>query len=204
LVKRTVNSEGLRGYGVFGKSGFDYDFISVFQQGNNGNKVVRAFGGVAELGYSLKHNWQPRFSFNYGYGSGDSNPSDSKDQRFEKLFGFGRPWSANDYFQWENIKAAKTRIEIKPTKKLRADGGYSNYWLSSNTDRWNKANLRDKSGKSGDFIGYEYDARLLYKINNHLDSTLGYAYFAPGGFTKSVARSNPSNFFYLELVWSLF
>lgn len=203
-VNKKIHSTGLRGYGVFGDSGFDYDLIGVYQFGNNGVQTHRAFGLVTEIGYNFVNNWKPRFSVNYGYGSGDKDPTDSKDQRFEKLFGFGRPWSSNDYLQWENIEALKTRIELNPSKNFRFDSGYSFYWLANSTDRWNKANLIDRKANSGDAIGQEFDARLRYKLTNNLDSTLGYAHFIPGEFTRNKSRSNSSDFIYLELTWSLF
>ncbi len=204
LSKRKIHSVGLRSYGVFGESGFDFDFIAVSQFGENASQKQRAFASVAEIGYSFKQPWKPRLSGNYGYASGDKNPTDSKDQRFEKLFGFSRPWSSNDYFQWENISAAKTRLELEPNKKLHIDTGYGLYWLASSSDRWNKANLCDSSGSSGNFIGQEFDARIRYNLKSNLDGTLGYATFKPGKFTRATSRNNSSNFFYLELVWSLF
>ena len=50
----------------------------------------------------------------YGVASGDKNPTDGKNQRFERLFGFARRWSNNDYFQMENIVAPKVRVEFEP------------------------------------------------------------------------------------------
>lgn len=204
IPRRNISSGGLRGYGLIGNTAFDYDLMGVYQFGNSGSQVHRALGGVAELGYTFDHKWKPRLSENFGYASGDANPSDSKNQRFEKLFGFGRPWSSNDYFQFENIQALKTRLELTPSKKLRGDVGYNAYWLASRSDRWNKANLRDNKGASGNFIGSEVDARVRYKLTSNLDSTVGYAYFKPGKFTRNVSRNNPSNFLYVELTWSLF
>ncbi len=201
---RNIDSAGLRGYGVIGNTAFDYDFMGVYQFGNSGNQVHRAFGAVTELGYTFDHKWKPRLSENYGYGSGDETSTDRKNQRFERLFGFARPWSSNDYMQWENIHSLKTRIEIQPVKKLRIDSGYSLYWLASNSDRWNSANLRDNKGKSGNFIGHEFDIRTRYKITPNLEGNVGYAYFKPGEFTRETGRNNTSNFLYLELTWSLF
>ena len=203
-VGRKIHVTGLRGYGVIPNTAFDYDLSGIYQFGNNGVEVHRASAAIAELGYTFTHKWKPRLSENYGYASGDENPTDLKSQRFERLFGFARPWSNNDYFQFENIEAAKTRLEIQPIKDFRFDAGYSLYWIASSSDRWNKANLRDRKGKSGDFIGSEFDFRARYEVNANLDANLGYAYFEPGEFTKNVSRDNPSNFVYLELTWSLF
>ncbi len=202
--KKEIHSTGLRSYGVFGNSNFDYDFSGTVQFGRNNNQKQRAFGSVAEIGYNFKHSWKPRLSENYVYGSGDKNPNDNKDQRFDRLFGASNPITKNDYFQWENINAVKTRIEFEPNQKLRVDSGYSFYWLASSTDRWNKGNLRDNTGSSGNFLGQEFDSRIRYKFNPNLDSAIGYVHFKPGEFTRKVGRNNASDFLYLELTWSLF
>lgn len=204
LTERNIQSPGLRAYGVIGNTGLDYDLIAIYQFGTDNTRKQKSFGSVAEIGYSLKHEWKPRFSVNYGYASGDKNPNDSTNQRFERFYGFARPWSGNDYFQWENIKALKTRVEISPTKKLKADAGYSFYWLASATDRWNRANLRDSNGKSGSFVGHELDWRVRYQATPHLQTILGYAHFQSGEFLQKAGRGGSSDFVYLELTWNLF
>ncbi|MBY0406473.1 MAG: alginate export family protein, partial [Rickettsiales bacterium] len=204
LIDRNIYSPGLRAYGWFGDSGFDWDASFVYQFGRNGTQSHQAIGAVGEVGYRWQHDWKPRVSLNYGYGSGDENPNDSTNERFERFFGFARPWSNDDYFQWENLHAPKFRVEFQPSKDLRIDTGYNGYWLASDTDRWNVANLRDPTGRSGDFLGQEYDIRLRYKVHANLDANLGYAYFKPGEFTQALSRNAPSHFAYVELTFSLF
>lgn len=204
LVKQKIHSPGIRAYGNIANSNFDYDLIAIYQFGENGTQKHRASGYVAEVGYSFKYPWQPRLSLNYGYGSGDKNPKDGANQRFEKFFGFGRAWSSSDYLQWENIESVKSRVEFTPTKKLRIDSSYGLYWLASSSDRWNKVGLRDKTGTKGDFIGQEFDSRIRYKVTTNLDSTFGYSHFKPGKFTNNVGRNDSSDFIYLELIWNFF
>ena len=136
VAERMVHNPGLRGYGVIAGTGFDYDASFNYQFGQNGPRKVRAWSGTAEVGYHFKIPWKPRLSLFYGQASGDHDPNDGTDNRFEKFFGFGRPWSANDYIVYENIRAPKLRLEAAPTKKFRFDLGYSWYWLDSATDRF--------------------------------------------------------------------
>lgn len=198
-MNRSIHSAALRGYGVFGRSGYDYDFDVVYQRGKNGTQQHRAYGFTAELGKSWEHRWKPRASVMYGYGSGDRDPNDGTNQRFERYYGFARPWSNDDYYQWENISAPKLRFELTPTSAWRFDFGYNWYWLASAQDRWNNANLRDRTGRSGDFMGQEFDFRSRYKVFSRLDTNIGYAHFIPGGFTRKLSRSADSNFFYIEI-----
>ncbi|MGQ3684518.1 MAG: alginate export family protein [Candidatus Loosdrechtia sp.] len=198
-IDRDIHTAGLRGYGIVGNTGFDYDLQVIYQFGRHGTEQHSAFASTSEVGYTFDHLWLPRLALFYGYASGDRDPTDNKNQRFERLFGFARPWSSNDYFQMENISNPKLIFEFSPAKKLRIDTAYAIYWLASDTDRWNAANLRDRSGKSGNFIGQEYNIRIRYKLTSCIDTSTGYAYFKPGEFTRNTGRSENSHFFYIEV-----
>lgn len=202
--KREIHAPAVRAYGPIGKTRFDYDVNIVYEFGHDSGRDHSALGTVGELGYSFQHPWKPRYSVFYGYADGDRDPDDDENERFDRFFGFARPWSANDYFIWENFHAPKTRLEFIPIKELRVDAGMSAYWLASDTDRWANANLRDPTGQSGDFIGYEFDIRARYPLWGHIDATIGYAHFQPGQFTKRLSRSDPSDFVYVEITINAF
>ncbi len=221
-IDREIHSPGLRGYGKVGSTNLDYDFNLIYQFGRNGANRHDAHGYTFEAGYTFKHEWKPRISAFYGYATGDRNPNDNVNNRFERFFGFARPWSADDYIVFENVKAPKIKLELQPAKDLRIDGGYSWYWLASSTDRFN--NLldgntsarpnpgfnRDATGRSGDFIGHNFDIRARYKLTERIDTTIGYSHFVSGNFTRNrqvaaLGRSpGSSDFFYAEVVISAF
>lgn len=219
-IDRDIHTAGLRAYGIVGKTGWDYDVNYQTQWGeqqrkNNAGVVTgeldhHAYAYNVEAGYTLEHPWKPRFSANYGFASGDKDPNDLKNQRFERLFGFARPWSNNDYFQMENLVAPKLRVEFEPRKNLKIDAGYNWYRLDSATDRWNGAGLRDNTGNSGKDVGEEFDVRVRFPIGDHVSANVGYAYFWAGDFTKATSkridpdRRDDSNFFYVELSVSAF
>ena len=200
VAERLVHSPGLRGYGIVGSSGFDYDFSFIYQFGRNGARDVRAYAGNIEVGYTWATNpWKPRFSLFYGYASGDRDPNDNQDNRFERFFGFGRPWSANDYVVYENISAPKARVEFKPRHNLRVDFGYSLFWLASDKDRFaNANNARDVTGRSGGFVGQELDIRARYAWSPKTEIIVGYAYFKAGDFIQNRVRSGDTDFAYFE------
>lgn len=229
-IDREIHTAGIRAYGVIGTTGFDYDASYVKQWGNqdriSGVNTFKldhdAYSYNAEIGYSFNHAWKPRLSAFYGFASGDENQTDGKNQRFERLFGFARPWSNNDYFQMENISAPKVRAEFEPQLSwlpgLKVDAGYSWYRLDSDRDRWNGAGLRDTNGKSGKDVGEEFDVRLRFPIHKQVAANIGYAHFWAGDFTKATsrnggaggtnvadpARRDDSNFFYVEISASAF
>lgn len=201
---RNIHSPGLRVYGVIPGTAWDFDTSAVCQFGSDGGRRHEAYAGLAELGYTFTHAWKPRLSANYGFATGDELPTGQRSERFERFFGFARPWSNNDYFQWENIHAPKLRLEVAPSKELRADAGLNAYWLDSRTDRWNAAGLRDATGRRGAFLGAEFDGRVRYKLHPLVDSTVGYAYFNPGEFTEKSGRGKDTHFVYVELSFRVF
>lgn len=208
---RQIHTAGLRGYGVVGNTGLDYDLNYARQWGTDGGLNHDAHAYNAEAGYTLAHAWKPRFSGSIGFASGDKNPVDGTSQRFERLFGFARPWSNNDYFQMENIYTSKLRVELTPAKDLKVDFGYSWYDLASATDRWNGGgNLRDSTGKSGKDVGEEFDIRVRYPISKYVGLNVGYAYFRAGDFTRKTSqlvdpgRKDSSNFLYVETSFYVF
>ena len=197
--ERRIHAPALRFYGPIGNTPAHYDVDLMYQAGEDDNRKHSAFGAVSELGWRFQHPWAPRASVQYGYASGDEKPTDDSNQRFDRFFGFARPWSASDYVAWENLHSAKTRFEIQPLTSVRADWGYSAYWLASDTDSWKGANLRDTTGKSGDFMGHEFDIRARWTVNTQAEAVVGYAHFEPGEFTKNRGRDNASDFVYFEL-----
>ncbi len=202
---RTVHSPGLRAYGRFGDSGFDFDASVIHQFGENGDLAINAWGGTVEIGYRFDHPWKPRLSAFFGYASGDRDPNDGTDNRFERFYGFSRPWSANDYIVYENIMAPKLRVELTPTSRLRVDFGYSWYDLASNKDRYPGADaIRDVTGRSGSGIGHEFDIRARWQITDQVETIIGYAHFIPGDFTRHAIRPGDTDFAYLEVNWFVF
>ena len=203
-VEREIHTLGLRGYGVVGKTGFDYDASYYHQRGNDGPRKHDAQAYTGELGYTFAHPWKPRLSAAYNYASGDDNPNDGQSGRFERLFGFARPFSQNDYFQFENLEAPKLRVEISPSRDLQFDAGFNWYLLNSPTDRWNNAGLRDSTGQSGTFVGHEADTRVVWRQSRYFQTEVLYAYFKAGEFLRNAGRGGTSNLLFVQLTFSAF
>lgn len=202
-LDRDVYTYGVRGYGVFA-SGFDYDATFAVQAGHSAALDTQAHAGVVEVGYTDTRPWKPRYSASIGYASGDRDPNDDENNRFNRLFGFGRPWSANDYHIWENIITPKLRVETRPSRDLQWEAGYSAFFLESDTDSWSVASRRDRTGQSGDFIGHEADTRVRWRSSPYLEIIGGYTHFFPGEFTRNTGPAPDSDFVYLELNFQLF
>jgi hypothetical protein len=216
---REVHSPGLRGFGVFPGTNIDFDLGALYQFGRDAGRQKSAWAYIVEFGYTFPQAWKPRLSVFYGYASGDRDPTDGDDNRFERFFGFARPWSADDNVIFENIKTPKLQFAFEPRKGLAVDGGYSWYWLASDRDRFN--NLlngingdnrfnRDRSGASGDYLGQSIDVRVRYELTSRIDTTIGYSHWVNGGFVQTRQRvalgetTDTTNFLYCEVSISLF
>jgi hypothetical protein len=200
LAARDIHSPALRAFGLVGDTAIDFDLQGVVQFGDHQGQNHRAWGMTAELGYTLEVPWKYRIHASYGHATGDRDPNDDRNQRFERMFGFARPFSNNLYFLWENFRTPKVRVDMQPDPRLRINFGYGAFWLDSVRDRWNSPNLRDPSGESGRFLGHEFDVYLQGKLLPRLDLNLGYAFFAAGAFPASLGREQDSHFGYVELV----
>jgi len=224
-IDRTIHTAGLRAYGVLGKTGWDYDTNYVKQWGEQDTSLTNktkidhdAYAYNAEVGYTFDQSWRPRLSGFYGVATGDKSSTDKKNQRFERLFGFARPWSNSDTMEMSNIRATKLRVEFDPKvsfiKNLKIDAGYNWYRLESDTDSWGPATLRDTKGLSGSDIGEEFDITARFPINSQIYTSIGYAHFMAGNFTKNATqissnkndptRRDDSDYLYVQFEISAF
>ncbi len=95
--ERLIYSPGLRVYGWVSNKRFNYDLTYTQQFGDDNGLAHHAFAATAELGYKFSDlKSKPRVSLFYGYVSGDKDPNDLENNRFERFFGFARPWSSDD------------------------------------------------------------------------------------------------------------
>ncbi len=203
-LDREIHMPGFRAYGKVGNL-FDFDVSYNHQLGYNGPLRQDAQGYTIELGRTFAHPWKPRVMGFYGYASGDRDPNDGVDNRFDRFFGFARPWSADHYVVYENLKAPKIRLDVQPTAKLGFEMTYAWYWLASNRDRMfdilngNISNTvqdpgfnRDRTGQSGDFGGHAFEGRIRYQVTPKINTVLGYTHFTAGDFVKNRIAASPS------------
>lgn len=208
---RMINSPGIRLYGWVNKS-WNYDVTGTYQFGDDQGKKQDAYMITAEVGYKFQHSWKPRVSIFFGYVTGDKDPNDNKTNRFERFYGFARPWSGDDYIIPENVVTPKFKLEFEPVKGYKIDMGYSFYWLQSSKDRFNNllagTGNRDTTGQSGKFLGHGFDSRLQFKPLKFMDANIGYMYFSTGEFVQNRQdaangeHAGASNFAYIELTFN--
>jgi hypothetical protein len=225
-LDREIHMPSLRGYGLIGTTGLDFDVNFSYQFGTNGSERLAAYGYTTEVGYKFKqHPWKPRLAGFYGYATGDRNPNDGENNRFDRFFGFARPWSSDHYIIYENIKHPRVRFDLQPSQKLGIEASYAWFWLASSTDRLfdtfdgnisvvrDPGFNRDRTGRSGDYVGSGVELRVRYQIDPRINTVVGYSHFIAGEFIKNRMAAHPeeitqrpgsSDFFYVEVVITAF
>ena len=144
----------------------DLDLEAMVQTGQTGAGGDIAASTVhVEAGYAFEAAWAPRLSVQMVYATGDDDPADLDDNRFDRLSGLRR----GDLGQTgifgpldrENIVALGARLEIE-RGPVQAHLLVQNVMLASDRDRLRRAGLRDASGASGGHVGQVLDARLRW------------------------------------------
>lgn len=167
----------------------------------------RAFFVHAQVGRTLRAPWRPRLIAQYDYASGDSDPNDGENNRFDTLFGARRwefgPTGIYGPFARANLNTPGVRVQVKPTRRVSAFFAYRLYWLASATDAWTTSGLRDPTGGSGKFLGHQVEARFRFNVlPKNLRFEVGAAHLIRGRFATDVtgARDDPATLVYAQVV----
>jgi hypothetical protein len=117
-----------------------------------------AESGERETGPGGSGQGQAELLAQFNYASGDNDPNDGKNNRFDTLFGARRfefgPTSIYGAFSRCNLISPGIRLQVKPPGRVSGFTGYRVNWLASDRDAWMTANVVDPSGLSGSFLGH--------------------------------------------------
>jgi len=180
----------------FGK--MDYEFEFAVQTGDKGAKDFFAYMGHAELGYTVKMPWYPRFNGEYDYASGTRDPSGSNHHTFDRLFGLRR----SDLMQTgifgpffrSNIESAGSRFSVQPRDDLKVFMKHHVWYLAEAKDALAGSNLtgnalQDSTGRSGRFLGHDLELVASWKLKNNLIVEAGYEHWFKGDYFKRLPTS---------------
>lgn len=200
-MRRDLHTLGIHVFGRLGKDeAWDYDVSVAGQWGRAQGGTHRAWAAHVEAGRSFASAWRPRLALWVNYATGDTTPGDGKNQRFDPLFGASYAmYGFSGWFIWRNLVNPTLRLTFQPAARLRCELAHRAYWLDSSTDAWTRGLRRDRTGRSGSYVGQESDARLVWLIRRNLDLDLAYARFWPGGFTQGTGVAPDSHFFQAAL-----
>lgn len=184
---------------------FDYQLESIYQLGEsrtttNSTKSLEHWAHFqhAELGYSFNAPWKPRLIAQYDFASGDENPNDKENNRFDTLYGGRRfdfgPTSIFASFPRSNVQSPALRLMLKPHSAVSAMFAVRGFWRASNTDSWSTAGINGRSS----FIGTQMETRLRWQLINNLQLEGGVAHLIAGDL-MSEARKTDSTIAYSQV-----
>jgi hypothetical protein len=195
---RELYTFGFRLYRRPIKDHFDYQVESVYQLGesrasNNSNIDLDHWAHFhhGEIGYSFNAPWSPRLIAQYDYASGDEDPNDGDNNRFDTLYGGRRfdfgPTSLFASFARSNIHSPGLRLQLKPCKTVTPMFAIRGYWRATTQDAWTTA------GINGDhsYIGTQMEARVRWDVlpgNLRIES--GMAYLFAGDLMDEAGKVN--------------
>jgi hypothetical protein len=120
----------------------------------------------AAVGYTFDASWSPRLVAMYDHASGDEDPDDDLDGRFDTLFGARRfeygPTGLYGTFARSNMISGSLRFEAKPHATVDGFVGYRPVWLAQPRDAWTTSGIRDPSGDAGRFVGNQVEGRVRF------------------------------------------
>lgn len=170
----------------------------------------RALSAHVSGGYRFDAVWVPRVALQYDFASGDDDPNDRVNGRFDPLYGARRfdfgPTGLYGAFARSNVSSPGLRVEVTPHRKVDAFAAYRLFWLASARDAWTTAGLRDAMGGSGSFLGQQLEARIRWQaLPRNLVFEVGGAYVLRGGFAQEApgARSTPPAFVYTQVTGTI-
>lgn len=148
----------------------------------------------AALGYTVGVSWRPRLVLQYDYASGDADPDDGDNGRFDTLFGARRfefgPTGIYGTLARSNVNSPGVRVEANPHETVDGFIAYRAAWLAESRDAWPASGVRDATGQSGDFIGHQLEARVRWRLlPENIALEVGFAHMLLGGFPNDAPNS---------------
>jgi hypothetical protein len=211
---------GFRLFKPEAKATLDYEIESAYQFGQSalkpGSPVLNTFGYFqhAEIGYTFALPWTPSIRFKYDYASGDSDPNDNSNGRFNPLFGtqnfpftYTGIWSL---FKRSNISSPGYVVSVEPLKDVQAIFKQRFWWLAQSKDEFVGAGLQDPTGQAGTYVGSELDLRLAWTVSQNLLLEGGWLYLIKGSYYSNLLNQgvagapNDKNTDYVFLSMRLF
>ncbi|MEC8512705.1 MAG: alginate export family protein [Planctomycetota bacterium] len=180
---------------------FFWELESVFQtgesrssSGSNQDLDHDASFHHVSLGYAFEDENKSRVEALFDYASGDDDPNDGENNRFDTLFGARRfefgPTGIFGAFARSNLVSPGIRFVTKPAKDWELMLTHRFHRLASDRDAWTTSGLVDPTGNSGDDLGTLSEFRVRYDIApKSLRLEFGMAYLSAGSFIENAPNA---------------
>ena len=217
---QNLTTLGFRLFRPEAKGAVDYEIESAYQFGQSALQpdapplTTFAYFQHGEVGYTFDLPWTPALRFKYDYASGDANPNDNKNGRFNTLFGIGNFELTHSgiwgLFKRSNLSSPGYALSVRPQEGVMASFKHRFYWLAQSKDEFDGAGLQDSTGGAGNYLGSELDLRLAWTVSPNLLIEGGWLYLMKGSYYSNLLKQgvagapNDKNTDYLFLSMRLF
>lgn len=211
---RRYFTPGMRIYLKPGKGKFDFASETIGQFGtvrantiasNGVDQQHSAWYQHLDMGYTVDMPWSPRLALEYDYASGDHDPNDNKDQRFDTLYGARRfefgPTGLYGAFARANLNSPGYRLTAAPHQDLQLAVSHRFHWLAEDKDAWTSSGLRDTSGRTSNYIGHQLELFGRWDVNSSVNLETGWAHLFKGDFATQAANApahEDVDYFYVQ------
>jgi hypothetical protein len=213
--ERHLHTPGVRLFRNAKPGAWDFELESTYQFGESRAAANRAQPRLdhraqhhhAALGYTFGVRTQPRVGVRYDYASGDADPNDGENGRFDTLFGARRfefgPTGIYGAVPRANLNSPEYSVSFRPGRAAELSLSHRFLWLAEARDAWTSAGVRDPSGAAGTELGQQLELRLRWDLlPGSLRLDTGYARLFGGSFLDRAPNSNggqDSGYAYFEL-----
>ncbi len=208
-------------------NGFDYEFEGAYQFGKADGQSAGAYPGPSSLdheafalhlggGYTFANVWsKPRIGIEYNLASGDTNPTDGKNESFLNLFHTNHKfYGYMDVFAWKNLHNPAIQLKftpyqdsLQPFKALTVQLDYHLFWLFTNEDAWYRANaitrvrpLNAAANNANRNAGSEFDLTVGYAPTKWLKFLAGYSHYFAGDYLTDTGAADDADFVYVQTI----
>jgi hypothetical protein len=148
-----------------------------------------------ELGYTFNRPWKPRLLFQYDYASGDRDPADDRNGRFDTLYGARRfdfgPTNLYGPFARTNVSSPGVRLLFYPAPAVSGFIAARGYWLASRNDVWAAAGINAPGGFAGSYIGSQSEFMLRWEaVPGNLQLESGMAHLLRGEVMRDAGKED--------------
>ncbi len=193
---------------------YDYEYEAAYQFGDikpngMGSRLDhRAWFQHASVGYTFDCDWTPRVRAAVDYASGDRNPNDGDNGRFDTLFGARRfeygPTGIYGAIARTNLLSPDLRVMFKPCSEVQVMVAWRGFWLASRKDAWPAARVADPTGGSGRHVGQQVESRVRWDlIKDSVRLEFGAAYLFDGRFQRDATGGQDTDtaYGYCQVAW---
>ncbi|MGE3312111.1 MAG: alginate export family protein [Limisphaerales bacterium] len=213
---RDLHTPGLRLFRESAPGDWDFEWECTFQFGRSQERVspgspeldhLAHFQHV-EVGYTWDVRWKPHVGIRYDYASGDREPNDAANNRFDTLYGARRfelgPTGIYGAVARANLNSPEYHLVLRPWRTFELGLFHRFLWLAQARDAWMASGMVDPTGRSGTELGHQVEVRLRWQaVPGNLRMETGFVHLFAGDFIRtapSVVDRGDTSYAFVEAV----